>query len=75
MTNVELAKLVEKAKAIRMSVGDREQQRRSFAYGNANIENAAVTKEMIDEVAERMAQQPNLKNIVRESEQDGSKQR
>jgi hypothetical protein len=75
MTNIELAKLVERAKAIRMSVGDREQQRRSFAYGNANIENVAVTKEVINEVAERMAREPNLNNIASESAQDGRRKR
>jgi hypothetical protein len=54
VTQAELTILVEKAKKIKMSPGDREQQRRSFAYGNANIENDAVTREVIDEVADGM---------------------
>jgi hypothetical protein len=60
MTNTEFAILVERARGIRMSAGDREQQRRSFAFGNANIENAAVTRDVVDEVAEKLAKEPNL---------------
>lgn len=32
-----------------------EEQRRSFAFGNCNIDNPAVTREMVDRAAERMA--------------------
>lgn len=67
MTNVEFAKLLERAKGIEMSSGDREQQRRSFAFGNANIENSAVTRAVIDEVAERMAKEPGLSDLISES--------
>ena len=73
MTNMEFARLLERAKGIRMSSGEREQQRRSFAYGNANIENEAVTREVIDEVAERMAREPDLDDLI--SESDGRKKR
>jgi hypothetical protein len=38
-----------------MSPAQQEQQRRSFAYGNANISNSAVTKKMIDDAAARLA--------------------
>lgn len=37
-----------------MSEEERETQRRSFAYGNAAIENPNVTKELVDKVAEEM---------------------
>ena len=73
MTNMEFARLLERAKGIRMSSGEREQQRRSFAYGNANIENEAVTRDVIDEVAERMAREPDLDDLI--SESDGRKKR
>ena len=33
----------------------REAQRRSFAFGTANIENAAVTRDMIDDEASKFA--------------------
>lgn len=38
----------------------REQQRRSFAYGNTKIENPVVTREMVDMAADRIdaAKQP-----------------
>jgi hypothetical protein len=70
---MEFARLLERAKGIRMSSGEREQQRRSFAYGNANIENEAVTRDVIDEVAERMAREPDLDDLI--SESDGRKKR
>jgi hypothetical protein len=38
-----------------MSRDEKEAQRRSFAYGNANIENTRVTREMVDKVADRIA--------------------
>jgi hypothetical protein len=49
-----LQELIEKAKSVRMSDSDREAQRRSFAYGNAHIENERVTKKMVDEAADRI---------------------
>jgi hypothetical protein len=75
MTTIEFAKLLEKAKGIRMSSCDREQQRRSFAYGNANIENEAVTRKVIDEVAERMVREPGLSDLISESARDDQRKR
>lgn len=37
----------------RMTDADKEEQRRSFTWGNINIENHRVTREMIDQVAEQ----------------------
>ena len=48
----ELTDLVEAAKARPFSEAEREAQRRSFAYGNAKIENDLVTWEMIVEADE-----------------------
>jgi hypothetical protein len=64
MTNIEFGKLLERAKGITMSRCDLERQRRSFAYGNANIENTAVTREVIDEVAEIMAREPGVTDLL-----------
>jgi len=50
----ELADLLEKAKNVQMTAADKEAQRRSFAYGNANIENERVTKETVAKEAERL---------------------
>lgn len=50
----ELEKLLEEAKTRSFSEAEREEQRRSFAFGNANIENPLVTRETIDAAAEAM---------------------
>ncbi len=66
MTNADIAILVEKARRITMSPKELEQQRRSFAYGNANIENGAVTKDVIEEVADRMVREPEIDDLTSE---------
>jgi hypothetical protein len=50
----ELAKLVEAARQRPFPEEEREAQRRSFAYGNAKIENDRVTMEMIIEADEQI---------------------
>ena len=47
--------LLKKAKKIRMTDAQQEEQRRSFAYGNTKIENDLISREMIDEAAGRIA--------------------
>jgi len=49
-----LERLIAKARTVQMSPQQREEQRRSFAFGNANIENERVTREMIDQAAEQL---------------------
>ena len=49
-----LKELLEKAKAIKMSPEQKEEQRRSFAYGNTNIENPRITRETVDQAAEQL---------------------
>jgi hypothetical protein len=46
--------LIELAKSVRMSAGEKEEQRRSFAYGNTAIENRRITRSLIDEQAEKL---------------------
>lgn len=48
----ELQLLLEAARSAKMSPEDREEQRRSFAYGNSKIENDRITRRTIDEQAE-----------------------
>ena len=50
-----LSELLEWSKKIEMTPQQQEQQRRSFAYGNAKIENDRITREMINSEAELMA--------------------
>lgn len=49
-----LAVLIERARLVRMSARESEEQRRSFAYGNTKIENDRITRAMIDERAEAL---------------------
>jgi hypothetical protein len=51
----ELEAMLQAARRHPMSRDEQEAQRRSFAYGNANIENQNVTRDMVDRVAERIA--------------------
>lgn len=50
----DLKKMLDAAKNAPMSNEDQEEQRRSFAYGNAHIENDRVTREMVNEAASRI---------------------
>lgn len=52
----DLEALLEKARAVPMTAAEREQQRRSFAYGNCKIENERITRKMVDEQAEELAE-------------------
>jgi hypothetical protein len=50
----ELQQLIEATRGIHMSDAEKEAQRRSFAYGNAHIENERVTRAMVDSAAEKI---------------------
>jgi len=43
--------LIQQAKSLKMNAEQAEEQRRSFAYGNAKAENDRVTREMVDRAA------------------------
>lgn len=49
-----LKELLEKAKSVEVSPEQKEEQRRSFAYGNTNIENPRITRETVDQAAEEL---------------------
>ena len=49
-----LQKLIDASRGRAMSEAEKEAQRRSFAYGNAHIENERVTREMVDRAAEKI---------------------
>jgi hypothetical protein len=51
MSEQNFQSLVERARRIKMTAPDKEAQRRSFAFGNANIENEAVTREVVNKAA------------------------
>jgi hypothetical protein len=62
MTN-ETEKLITAAKLHRFTEAEKEEHRRSFAYGNTKIENSRITRELIDREADKLnaaiAQQKN----------------
>jgi hypothetical protein len=49
-----LQKLIDASRGSVMTEAQKEAQRRSFAYGNAHIENERVTRKMVDEAAEKI---------------------
>ncbi len=51
----ELQKLLDAAKLAKPSPEHREEQRRSFVYGNTHFENDLITRAMVDREAENMA--------------------
>jgi hypothetical protein len=50
-----LKKLLEAAKTAKPTPEHREQQRRSFVFGNTHFENELITREMVDREAEKLA--------------------
>jgi hypothetical protein len=54
-----LQKLLDQAKRVVPSAEEREEQRRSFAYGNTKIENPRITREMVDREADALGAPKN----------------
>ena len=54
----DLSRLIAASKKVSMTAEDEEKQRRSFAYGNANIENEQVTRQTVDEAAKALQAKP-----------------
>ncbi|HEY2828933.1 MAG TPA: hypothetical protein VGJ88_02375 [Thermoanaerobaculia bacterium] len=55
----ELERLLQAAKYRPLTPAEQEEQRRSFAYGNAKIENDCITRETVDEQAEELKETAN----------------
>ena len=53
MTN-RLQELLDEARKNVLTPQEKEEQRRSFAYGNTKIENSRITREMVDQEAESL---------------------
>ena len=60
-----LQALIDAAKKIEPTPEHREEQRRSFAYGNTHFENKRITREMVNEQADKLAQTKDSANVVR----------
>jgi hypothetical protein len=50
----EIQELLASASRVKPSREANEQQRRSFAFGNTNIENERITRETVDREAEKL---------------------
>jgi hypothetical protein len=59
-----LKTLIEVARSYTMKPAEREAQRRSFAYGNTHFENPLITREMVDEQAERLKRPGPLSRTI-----------
>jgi hypothetical protein len=55
----DLQKLIEAAKKAAPSAEHREEQRRSFVFGNTAFENKLITREMVNEQAAQVAREPH----------------
>ncbi len=51
----ELKELLAAAKNTDLTSEEKEAQRRSFAYGNTKIENDRITRDLVDQEAERLS--------------------
>ena len=60
-----LQKLLDQAKRANPSSEDKEEQRRSFAYGNTKIENPRITREMVDREADALGAPKVMLHIER----------
>ncbi len=49
-----LNELLEKARKFKMSRDEKEEQRRGFAFGNANISNPHITRKDVDREADTL---------------------
>jgi len=52
-----IQKLIDAAKGRVFTPADREAQRRSFAYGNTCIENPRITRQTVEQEAEKLKAQ------------------
>lgn len=49
-----LQQLISEARSVTPSAAEKEEQRRSFAYGNTKIENPRITRETVDREADSL---------------------
>jgi hypothetical protein len=63
--SIELKRLLEAAKVYQFSPAEKEEHRRSFAYGNTKIENSRITRELIDKEAENLRSRADIETRAR----------
>lgn len=60
-----LQALIDAAKKLEPTPEHREEQRRSFAYGNTHFENGLITREMIDQQADEIERERRMSDGIR----------
>jgi len=56
-----LLELIERARRVEMTERQMREQRLSFVYGNTHIENERITREMVAEADEKVAQEESAR--------------
>jgi hypothetical protein len=56
--NEALAELIRRSKGVNMTPVQEREQRVSFVFGNTNIENPRITRELVEEVESRLTGTP-----------------
>jgi hypothetical protein len=59
----ELQQLIEAARERAFTMTEKEEHRRSFAYGNTNIENSRVTRAIVDREADNLSREAATNTI------------
>lgn len=52
--NLDIYQMIGAVRGYQMSENEMEEQRRSFAFGNANLANPRVTRELVDSAADSL---------------------
>ena len=60
-----LKSLLEAARKAHTTPEQREQQRRSFAFGNTAFENSLITRAMVDRQADKLAREADEQGLPR----------
>ena len=60
--NHALSKLIRAASKVAMTDAEREEQRISFSYGSAKIENDLITEDMVRDASRRMKEEADDDN-------------
>jgi hypothetical protein len=68
MTEMKVQRLLETARDVVLTPEEKEQQRRSFAYGNVSIENPRITREMVDREADLLDGKAQGQGLLRSAQ-------
>lgn len=61
MDQARLDRLIEQARLIKMTPGDKREQAISFAYGNAVLDDCQITRKMVEEAYDELVRQGRIR--------------